>query len=261
MLDGQAVLHLDEVHPARRAEDAVAAVDDVALGRRAGDELGDRRRRPREAAPDLADEAEAEVLADPLVADVAEPRLRAARLVGADVALDLAAPAAAGHPVQLEVVDGGGVLEQPVEDVVERLDGLAGVQVERRHALQRDLGDDARARRRPTRATRSSSASVGVDATTSPVPVTSSIPTTVVARLPSPSPVPWVAVAMAPAIDWRSMSPRFGIASPTAASSSLRRCRRMPRLHGHALRLVIDVEDALHAGRARAARRRSRPPP
>ena len=35
--------------------------------------------------------------------------------------------------------------------------------------------------------------------------------------------MPWVAVAMAPAIDWRSMSPRLGIASPTAASASFRR--------------------------------------
>ena len=55
---------------------------------------------------------------------------------------------------------------------------------------------------RPTRATRSSSGSVRSSRrTTSPVPVTSSMPTTVVARLPRPSPVPWVAVAMAPAID------------------------------------------------------------
>ena len=32
---------------------------------------------------------------------------------------------------------------EPVEHVVERLDRLAGVEVERRHALQRHLGDDA----------------------------------------------------------------------------------------------------------------------
>ena len=32
-------------------------------------------------------------------------------------------------------------------------------------------------------------------------------------------PVPWVPVASAPASDWASMSPRFGIASPRACSS------------------------------------------
>ena len=41
------------------------------------------------------------------------------------------------------MVDRGGLLDEPVEDVVEQLDRLAGVQVERRHALQRHLGDDA----------------------------------------------------------------------------------------------------------------------
>ena len=40
--------------------------------------------------------------------------------------------------------------------------------------------------------------------------------------------MPCVAVAIAPAIDWRSMSPRFGNARPAAASSSLRRCSRIP---------------------------------
>ena len=35
-----------------------------------------------------------------------------------------------------------------------------------------------------------------------------------VALLPNSAPVPCVAVAVAPAIDWRSMSPRFGSANP-----------------------------------------------
>ena len=143
VLDGQAVLHLDEAHLARRAEHLVAAIDHVALGGGADHELGHGGRRPREAPADATDHGQPEVLAEPLVADVAGAGLRARRLVGADVALHLAALAAARHPVQLEVVDGGGLVEQPVEDVVERLDGLAGVQHERRHALQRDLGDDA----------------------------------------------------------------------------------------------------------------------
>ena len=41
------------------------------------------------------------------------------------------------------MVDGGGLLGEAVEHVVEHLDRLPGVQVERRHALQRHLGDDA----------------------------------------------------------------------------------------------------------------------
>ena len=110
--------------------------------RRRRDDLGQPRHRAGEPATDAADEPEAEVLAEPLVAGVGEPRLRPQRLVGADVALDLASASTAGHPVQLEVVDGGRLLDEPVEQVVERLDGLAGVQPERRDALQGHLGDD-----------------------------------------------------------------------------------------------------------------------
>ena len=73
----------------------------------------------------------------------------------------------------------------------------------------------------PTRATRSrSGSSCSSQHTTSPVPSTSSMPTTVVARLPHARPVPWVAVLIAPATDCTLMSPRFGIANPTASSSS-----------------------------------------
>ena len=104
--------------------------------------LASRRHRAGEPATDAADEPEAEVLAEPLVAGVGEPRLWPQRLVGSDVALDLAPASTTGHPVQLEVVDRGRLLDEPVEQVVERLDGLAGVQPERRHALQGHLGDD-----------------------------------------------------------------------------------------------------------------------
>ncbi len=41
------------------------------------------------------------------------------------------------------MVDGGGVLGEAVEHVVEDLHGLVGMEIERRDALQRDLGDDA----------------------------------------------------------------------------------------------------------------------
>ena len=54
VLDRDAVLHLDEAHAARAAEDAVAAVDQLALGRRRRDELGEPRRQRREAPADAA---------------------------------------------------------------------------------------------------------------------------------------------------------------------------------------------------------------
>ena len=78
------------------------------------------------------------------------------------------------------------------------------MQVERRHALERHLGDDAeRAEADAGDAQQIGSVSCRRTRTTSPLPVTSSIPTIVVARLPRPAPVPWVAVLIAPAIDWR----------------------------------------------------------
>ena len=43
-----------------------------------------------------------------------------------------------------------------------------------------------------------------------------------------PAPVPWVAVEIAPAIVWRSMSPRFSIASPSPASARLRSASTVP---------------------------------
>ena len=46
--------------------------------------------------------------------------------------------------------------------------------------------------------------------------------------LRSRAPVPCVPVEIAPAIVWRSMSPRFSIASPSRASSSLRSARTVP---------------------------------
>jgi hypothetical protein len=46
--------------------------------------------------------------------------------------------------------------------------------------------------------------------------------------LRSLAPVPWVPVAIAPAIVWRSISPRFSIARPSRASSSLRSASTVP---------------------------------
>ena len=42
------------------------------------------------------------------------------------------------------------------------------------------------------------------------------------------APVPWVPVEIAPAIVWRSMSPRFSIASPSPCSSSLSSASTVP---------------------------------
>ena len=55
----------------------------------------------------------------------------------------------------------------------------------------------------PTRATSSTSAfSSAEQATIEPSPAISRIPTIRVDRLPKRQPVPWVAVEVAPAIDW-----------------------------------------------------------
>ena len=58
--------------------------------------------------------------------------------------------------------------------------------------------------------------------------------------------MPWVAVAIAPAIDWRSMSPRLGIARPTPASSSFRRVQADAGLDAHPAAVEVDVEHAGH---------------
>ena len=126
---------------ARAAEDPVAAVDELAFGCRRRDELGHPRGERREAPPDAADGAEGQVLADPLVADVGQLRLRLGRLVGAGVPLHLAA-APAGHPVELDVIGRPHDVAEVGDHVGERLDGLDGVQVERRHTPQCHLGDD-----------------------------------------------------------------------------------------------------------------------
>ncbi len=85
--------------PSRRSAPAAGCRRPGRCGRRARarsprrrDELGDARRHAREPPPDPAHRAEGEVLADPLVADVGQARLRRRRLIGARVALDLAAP-------------------------------------------------------------------------------------------------------------------------------------------------------------------------
>ncbi len=80
-----------------------------------------------------------------------------------------------------------------------------------------------------TRAARNRSASASsVTSRTSPSAVTSRRPTTCADRFGKPMPVPWVAVEIAPASCWRSMSPWFSMASPRSASSLPSRCSVMP---------------------------------
>src|SRR2546421_4672251 len=74
---------------------------------------------------------------------------------------------------------------------------------------------------KPTRAHANPSGSSSAEQrNTSPPAVTSSSAVTNVASPPKRFPPPWVAVAIAPEIDWRSISPRLERARPRVASSS-----------------------------------------
>ncbi len=82
---------------------------------------------------------------------------------------------------------------------------------------------------RPTRAARSSSGSPSaLSSRTLPSARTSSSASTWAEILRSLDPVPWVPVEIAPAIVWRSMSPRFSIASPRPSRRSLSSARTVP---------------------------------
>ncbi len=122
-VEGDAVLHLEEVDVARAAEDPIAAVDQLAFGGRGGDELGHLRGERWETSPDAADGAEREVLADPLVAHVGQSRLRLGRGVGARVAFHLAATSA-GHPVELDVIGRTHDVAEVGDHVGDRFDRL-----------------------------------------------------------------------------------------------------------------------------------------
>src|SRR3954447_21405427 len=78
----------------------------------------------------------------------------------------------------------------------------------------------------PTRPARSRSPPSSVRSR--PSARTSSIACTWPDRFGNRAPVPCVPVASAPASDWTSMSPRFGMASPRACSSRERACSRIP---------------------------------
>ena len=82
---------------------------------------------------------------------------------------------------------------------------------------------------RPTRiASKRSGRSRAEHSTMRPSASTTWAPVTKLDRLPKAAPVPWVPVASAPLIVWRSMSPRFARARPRSASMRLRSARRVP---------------------------------
>ena len=97
---------------------------------------------------------------------------------------------------------------------------LDGVQVEGRHALQRDGRDDAERAQPDARGLEHLGLLVGralddrAVAGDEPHARRSGS-----AMPPSCAPVPCVAVEIAPAIDWYAMSPRFGIARPRAVAA------------------------------------------
>ena len=127
---------------------------------------------------------------------------------------------------ELEVAVAVDARVEPVEDLGQRHRRVDAAQREGRHRLQGDLGDD------PQRADRDARreqvlAAVDVDHRRRRA-VTRRSARTCAERLRSVTPVPCVAVEIAPAIDCSSMSPRLGIASPCSASAWLRACRRMP---------------------------------
>ena len=126
VLDRDAVLHLDEAHPARAAEDPVAAVDELPLCRRRRNELGDLRCHRRESPADPAHRAEGEVLADPLVADVGQATLRRRGVVRAR---GCASPGTAASPASSTARSGRRLplcRGEVVEHVVEHLDRSHG---------------------------------------------------------------------------------------------------------------------------------------
>ena len=97
----------------------------------------------------------------------------------------------------------------------------------------------------PTRAARSRSASApAVSSRTLPSARTSSIASTWEEMLRSFAPVPWVPVEIAPAIVWRSMSPRFSIASPSAVQRLVQLGEDRPAPHPDQAGAGVGVDHA-----------------
>ena len=127
------------------------------------------------------------------------------------------------------MVGGVGLLLDDGQQLGERGGRLLGVQPVGRHALQLDLGDDAeRARARPGPRANTSGSTSAEHSSVDPSASTRVSPLTAAAMPWRRVPVPWVPVAIAPLIVCRSMSPRFGRASPSACSAGLSTCSGVP---------------------------------
>ena len=177
--------------------------------------------------PDPTYGAERQVLTDPLVADVADLRLRASRLVGAGVALDLAS-AGAGHQVELDVISRAHHVAEVGKHVGERLDGLDGVEVERGHASQRHLGEDPECAEPDAGHAEQFGFVLFIGAQHRAVAGDDLEADDVGGTLGNSTPVPCVAVDVAPAIDCTLMSPRLAMARPSSVRRSLRSRSRIP---------------------------------
>ena len=127
----------------------------------------------------------------------------------------------------------------------------AGTQRSVTSAITPSAPERRRARRgTPRGRARASSASVEPSASTS---VSSA---TCEEMLRRRAPVPCVAVEIAPAMLWTSMSPRFSSASPCSARRAAQLADRDARLHAHEPAGAVDVEHARSGGRARSMQRR-----
>ena len=88
----------------------------------------------------------------------------------------------------------------------------------------------------PTRAAANTSGSVSAEQDIDDPSASTRVSPLTAAAMPwSRAPVPWVPVAMAPLIVWRSMSPRLGRASPTACEGRVEHVQGCPREHAHPL--------------------------
>ena len=99
----------------------------------------------------------------------------------------------------------------------------------------------------PTATRAASRSSPPSTSSTAPAAVTSRSARTCAETLGSVAPVPCVAVAIAPAIDCSSMSPRFGIARPCSASAWLRACSADAGLDADEPAGRVGVEQRAHA--------------
>ena len=144
-----------------------------------GISLGDPRDERRPQPADAAERPEGDVAHEDVVLELLHAAARAQRLVRALVPLR-ERPARVRHPEELEVVVVRDVLVERFQDLVDALGHLDGVEVERRHALQRDCRDDAERTEPHARGVEDSGSLSGEQSTIEPSPAIRRRPTTCV---------------------------------------------------------------------------------